>query len=185
MITDVLADGEDRMKKAIEVLQNDLRSISTGRASPALVERLKVDYYSVPTPLLQLSTISAEDAETLAIRPYAANDIGAIERSIALSDLGLTPSNDGQVIRLKIPRLTEERRLGLTKRVGARAEEARVAVRNIRRDVNDELRKMEKNGDISEDDFRRGQDQVQEKTDAFIKQVNDVAKDKEAEIMTI
>ncbi|MCB9159474.1 MAG: ribosome recycling factor [Caldilineaceae bacterium] len=185
MIKDVLNDADDRMHKTIEALRHDLMSIRTGRASPALVEHLKVEYYGVPTPLMQLATISVPDAQTLAIRPYAANDIPTIERAIALSDLGLTPNNDGQVIRLTIPALTEDRRRELTKMVNKRAEEARVAIRNIRRDNISDLRDLEKESIVSEDDSRRAQEQVQDKTNAFIKQIDDIAREKDEEIMTI
>ena len=185
MIKETMADADERMTKAIESLQNDLMTIRTGRASPSLVERLTVEYYNVPTPLQQLSVISVPDAQTLLIRPYAASDISTIERAIAKSDLGLTPNNDGQQIRLTIPALTEERRRDLTKVVNKRAEEARVAVRNIRRDDIHDLREMEKEGMISEDELHRAQDQIQEKTDAYVKEVDRIAREKDEEIMTL
>lgn len=185
MIKDVLADADDRMSKTIESFQHDLMAIRTGRASPALVDRLTVEYYGVPTPLMQLAVISASDAQTLAIRPYAANDIPTIEKAIAKSDLGLAPSNDGQLIRLIIPPLTEDRRRELTKMVSKRAEEGRVAIRNIRRDNIHDLRSFEKEGEISEDDSRRAQDQIQEKTNAYIKQIDEIAREKDEEIMTL
>ena len=185
MINDVLTDANQRMGKTIEALQHDLMSIRTGRASPTLVERLTVDYYNVPTPLQQLAVISVPDAQTLAIRPYAANDIAAIERAIALSDLGLTPNNDGQQIRLSIPALTEDRRRDLTKIVNKRAEEARVAIRNIRRDNINDLRELEREGLISEDDLHRVQEQVQERTNKFVAEVDRIAREKDEEIMTL
>ncbi len=185
MIQDILRDADSRMKKAVEALQHDLTSIRTGRASPALIERLPIDYYNVPTPLMQLATISVPDAQTLAIRPYSATDIGTIERAIAKSDLGLTPNNDGQVIRLVIPPLTEDRRRDLTKMVHKRVEEARVAVRNIRRDDINDLRELQRESLISEDDLHWGQDEMQKKTDHYIKEVEDVGKEKNEEIMTI
>ncbi len=185
MVRDILSDADSRMKKTIEALQHDLMSIRTGRASPALVERLTVEYYSVPTPLMQLATISASDAQTLAIRPYSAADIGTIERAIAMSDLGITPNNDGQVIRLSIPPLTEERRRDLTKMVQKRVEEAKVSVRNIRRDDINDLRELEREGMISEDELHGAQDEMQKKTDHYIKEVEDVGKEKNEEIMTI
>lgn len=185
MIDDILANASQRMDKAIEALQNDLRAIRTGRASPALVERLMVDYYNVPTPLQQLATVSVPEAQTLLIRPYSPSDVGAIEKAIAKSDIGLTPNTDGQQIRLMIPPLTEERRRDLTKIVARRAEEARVAIRNIRRDEISDLREMERESMISEDDLHGGQDRVQEITDEFIKRVDEIASDKDAEIMTI
>ncbi|MCB0045468.1 MAG: ribosome recycling factor [Caldilineaceae bacterium] len=185
MIKDILANAEKRMDKAVEAMENDLMAIRTGRASPSLVERLTVDYYNMPTPLQQLAAISIPDAQTIQIRPYTANDIPAIERAIALSDLGLTPNNDGQNIRLIIPPLTEERRRDLSKVVHKRAEEARVAVRNIRRDEINDLREMERESMISEDDLHRGQDRIQDKTDEHIKHIDDLAKEKEKEIMTL
>lgn len=185
MINDILANASDRMEKTIEALRTDLMSIRTGRASPALVERLMVDYYNVPTPLQQLASVSVPEAQTLLIRPYSPSDIGAIEKAIAKSDIGLTPNNDGQQIRLSIPPLTEERRRELTKQVSRRAEEARVAVRNIRRDEIHDLREMERESMISEDELHRGQERVQEITDDFIKRVDEIAREKDEEIMTI
>lgn len=185
MINDILANASDRMEKTIEALRTDLMSIRTGRASPALVERLMVDYYNVPTPLQQLASVSVPEAQTLLIRPYSPSDIGAIEKAIAKSDIGLTPNNDGQQIRLSIPPLTEERRRELTKQVSRRAEEARVAVRNIRRDEIHDLREMERESMISEDELHRGQERVQEITDGFIKRVDEIAREKDEEIMTI
>ena len=185
MINDILANAKERMVKAVEALQHDLMAIRTGRASPALVERLMVDYYNVPTPLQQLASISVPEAQTLLIRPFSPSDVSAIEKAIAKSDIGLTPNNDGQQIRLTIPALTEERRRDLTKQVARRAEEARVAVRNIRRDEINDLREMERESMISEDDLHRGQDRIQEITDDYIKRVDEIARDKDEEIMTI
>ncbi len=185
MIEDVLSDAVDRMEKAIESLHADLRAIRTGRASPALVERLVVDYYNMPTPLQQLAAISVPEAQVLLIRPYSPSDIGAISKAIAKSDIGLTPNNDGQQIRLMIPALTEDRRRELTKQVARRAEEARVAVRNIRRDAIHDLRELEKESIISEDDLHRSQERVQEKTNDFTKRVDEIAQEKDEEIMTL
>jgi ribosome recycling factor len=185
MIKEVLKDADDRMTKTIEALRHDLLTIRTGRASPALVDELAVEYYGMPTPLQQLANISVPEAQQLLIRPYNAKDIPAIERAIALSGLGLTPSNDGKQIRLTFPSLTEERRRELAKVVSRRAEEARVGIRNIRRDAINDLRSFEKESMISEDELHQGQDQIQVKTDAYIKQVDEIAKDKEIEIMTI
>ncbi|MCC6165973.1 MAG: ribosome recycling factor [Caldilineaceae bacterium] len=185
MINEVMADAVDRMEKAIESLRADLRSIRTGRASPALLERITVDYYNMPTPLQQLATISVPEAQTLMIRPYSPSDLGAIEKAIAKSDLGLTPNNDGQQIRLMIPALTEERRRELTKTVSRRAEEARVAVRNIRRDAIHDLRELEKESMISEDELHRSQERIQQKTDDYVKHVDEIAQEKDQEIMTL
>lgn len=185
MIKEILHETADRMNKTIEALHLDLMSIRTGRASPALVDRLSVDYYGVATPLLQLAAISIPEAQSIVIRPYSPSDLAAIERAIAHSDLGLNPNNDGKQIRLNIPVLTEERRRDLSKQVARRAEEARVSIRNIRRDAINDLRSFEKESMISEDDLHRGQNLVQEETDNFIKQVDTITKDKESEIMTL
>ena len=185
MIEDILDETRDRMGKAINSLHTDLMTIRTGRASPALVERLSVDYHGVPTPLMQIASISVPEAQTLQIRPYTPTDIAAIERAIATSDLGLTPNSDGKQIHLTIPPLTEERRRDLTKQVARRAEEARVAIRNIRRDSIKDMRSFESESLITEDDLHDGQDQAQEVTDSFVANVDEIARAKEAEIMTI
>lgn len=185
MIRDILQDLNERMTKAVDSLQYDLKSIRTGRASPVIVERLSIDYYGQATPLMQLASISVPEASQLVIRPFSPGDISAIERAIAISDLGLTPSNDGKQIRLSFPPLTEERRRDLTKGVSRRAEEARVAIRNIRRDAIGDLRSFQKEGLISEDELSSGEKQVQERTDAYVTQVDEVAKEKETEIMTL
>lgn len=185
MLKDVLKDARERMDKAVDSLQVDLRTIRTGRASPALVEKLTVDYYGSPTPLNQLAGITVPEPRMLMIRPWDRGTMGIIEKSILKSDLGLTPSNDGQVIRLVIPQLTEERRRDLTKLVARRVEEARVAIRNIRRDAIDMLRDLEKEKLISEDEMYEGRDETQELTDKYIKQVDEVGKTKEAEIMEV
>jgi ribosome recycling factor len=185
MINDVIADADERMEKAVESLRVDLRSIRTGRASPAILERVMVDYYGMPTPLQQVATVSVPEPQILLIRPYSPGDLGAIEKAITKSDLGLTPNNDGQQVRLVIPSLTEERRRDLTKTVARRAEEARVAVRNIRRDAIHDLREMEKESMISEDDLKRGQERIQAKTDEYVKLVDETAREKDEEIMHI
>lgn len=185
MLKDVMKDAEERMEKTVEALQSDLRTIRTGRASPALVERLPVDYYGVPTPLNQLAGISVPEPRMLMIRPWDRNTVGLIEKAILKSDLGLTPNNDGQVIRLLIPQLTEERRRDLSRLVARRVEEARVACRNIRRDAIEMLRDLEREKLISEDDLFEGRDEVQELTDDFIKRIDEIGKAKEAEIMEV
>jgi len=185
MLKEVMHEARERMAKTVDVLRNDLRTIRTGQASPALVERLQVDYYGTPTPLNQLAGISVPEPRMLAIRPWDRNTIGIIEKAILKSDLGLTPSNDGQLIRLVIPQLTERRRRDLIKLVSRRVEEARVSVRNIRRDAIDMLRDMKKEKMISEDDFFDGRDKVQEITDDFIEQIDKVGKAKEDEIMEV
>jgi len=173
------------MKKAVEALEMDLASIRTGRASPALVERLQVEYYGTPTQLQQIATISAPEPQLLTIRPYDPSSIKEIERAIRASQLGLNPSNDGKLIRLVIPPLTEERRLELTKLVHRRVEEARVAIRNCRRDTIDDLRDFEKEGLISEDDLFRGREELQDLTDRYIEKVEAVGKRKEDEIRQV
>jgi ribosome recycling factor len=185
MIKEVLVETEDRMKKSIESLQMDLKGIRTGRASPALVERLRVEYYGTPTNLIELASISAPEPQLLAIRPWDANSIKDIERAILQSDLGLTPTNDGKLIRLSIPPLTEERRRELTKVVAKRVEDARVAVRNCRRDGLNDLRELEKEKIVSEDEFYTGKDNLQELTDKYIETVDEIGQAKEQEIMEI
>jgi len=185
MIEDVLKDAEERMSKAVEVLQDDLKTIRTGRASPALVERLLVEYYGTPTPLNQLATISAPEVRLLTIRPWDPSILPAIEKAILKSELGLTPINDGKIIRLPIPRLTEERRRELVRLVKKRVEEGRVAIRNIRRDALNDLRELEKEGLIAEDEFYRAKDDLQELTDKFIKKMGEIGRKKEEEIVEI
>jgi ribosome recycling factor len=183
VIKEIIQDAKDRMRKTLDALHTDLRGIRTGRASPALVERLQVEYYGVPTPLNQLAGITVPEPRMLVIRPWERSIIGAIEKAILKSELGLTPSNDGQIIRLLIPQLTEERRRDLSKQVARRVEEARVSARNIRRDAIDMLRDMEKEKMIDEDTLFEGKEEIQELTDDFIKQLDEVGKAKEAEIL--
>ncbi len=185
MIKEVMAEAHERMDKTIEALKHDLMAIRTGRASPALVEHLPIEYYGVPTPLMQLAAVSVPEPQQIVIRPYSPKDIRAIEKAISDSDLKLTPNNDGQQIRLIIPSLTEERRRELTKIVAKRGEEARVAVRNIRRDAIQDMRDLEKEHLISEDDSKRGQEKMQEQTDHYIVMVDQIIKDKDAEIMRV
>jgi len=185
MIDDVKADAENRMKKTIDAFKRELVGIRTGRASPALVEPLKVDYYGAPTPLQQIASVSVPEARLLVIKPFDQSSLSAIEKAILKSDLGLTPMNDGKLIRLPIPQLTEERRRDLTKVVHKHAEEAHIAVRNVRRDALKDLEEMEKEKMISEDQHFKGKDLLQELTDKFIAQVDQIAKTKEAEIMEV
>ncbi|MDQ4075795.1 MAG: ribosome recycling factor [Chloroflexota bacterium] len=183
MVRELLRDGEERMDKAVEALMMDLRAIRTGRANPALLERLTIDYYGVQTPVNQVAGISAPEPRMLMIKPWDQSAMKSIERAILESDLGLNPNTDGQVIRLVLPQLTRERRQELVRQVGKRTEEARVAIRNIRRDVLKDLEDAQKEGMMSEDELYRARDQVQELTDEHIKQVDEIAKDKEEEIM--
>jgi ribosome recycling factor len=185
MIKDALVEAEDRMKGAITALTNDLNTIRTGRASPALVERLDVPYYGTPTPLQQLATISAPEPRLLTIKPFDPASLKDIERAILASELGLTPNNDGKLIRLNIPALTEERRRQLTRVVHQRLEEGRVAVRNIRRSVHDDLRDFEKEKLISEDELTRGEADLQKLTDRYVAKIDELGARKEAEIMEI
>ena len=185
MIDDTMKEAEVRMKKAVESLREDLRGVRTGRASPALVERLRVDYYGTQTPLNQLAAITVPEPRLLVIRPWDAGSIGEIERAIQRSELGLTPSSDGTLIRLAIPRLTEERRRDLTKLVGRRVEEGRIAVRNIRRDLQDDLRAFEKEKLITEDELHDGRERLQEVHDRFVTQMEELGQTKQDEIMEV
>ncbi len=185
MIQEALQETEAQMKKTIEALESDYRVIRTGRASPALVERIQVEYYGTLTPLNQLATIAAPEPQLLTIRPYDPGSLRDIERAILSSDLGLTPNNDGKLIRLVIPPLNQERRMELVKLVRRRAEEAKVAIRNIRRQTLDDLREFEKEKLISEDDFFRGRDDLQDLTDRFVKQIDQIQARKEQEIMQV
>ena len=183
MIKELFQDVEGRMDKTIEVLEADLRTIRTGRASPALVERVMVEYYGTPTPLNQLAVISAPEPQLLTIRPYDPGSLSDIERAILKSELGLTPANDGRIIRLPIPRLTEERRQELAKLVRQRVEEGKVALRNIRRESLDELREFEKEKLVSEDDFYRGKDDVQDLTNRFTEKMDEISARKQREVV--
>ena len=185
MIKETIKDAETRMKGAIQSLEEDLSGIRTGRASPALVERLQVEYYGSPVPLIQLATISVPEPRALLIRPFDATSIKAIERGIMASDLGLTPNNDGKVIRLILPPLTEERRRGLVKHVHARLEEARISIRNVRRDLMKDLREFEKEKMISEDELERAEVELQKLTDHYVQQIDQVGNHKEKEIMEV
>ena len=185
MIDDVFNNAKDRMTKAVEALRRELATIRTGRAHPGLVEHLRVDYYGVPTPLNQLATISVPDPRLLTIQPWDRQAMGAIEKAILKSDLSLTPTNDGTIIRLSIPQLTEERRRDLVKVVHKKVEEGRVEVRNIRRDGHDELRRLQREKLISEDDQFRGQEKLQKLTDEFIQQVEHLGGEKEAELLAV
>lgn len=179
------SDLEAQMQKSIEATQRNFNTIRTGRASASLLDRIVVDYYGSPTPLKSLAGISTPDSSTITIAPYDISALQTIERAISLSDIGLTPSNDGKVVRLNIPPLTEERRKELVKMAGKLAEEGKVAIRNIRRDAVDEVRKQEKNNDISEDESRDLQDTVQKVTDKYVAKVDELLATKEKDITTI
>lgn len=185
MINEALAEAETRMSGAVRALEEDLGAIRTGRASPAVAEKVMVDYYGTPTPLIQLATISAPEPRLLTIRPFDPASINDIEKAILASDLGLTPSNDGKLIRLSIPPLTEERRHELVKQVRARAEEARVAVRNVRRDVQNSLREFEQEKLMSEDELHRSEENLQKLTDQYVEEINQVSERKETEVLEV
>jgi ribosome recycling factor len=185
MVKETIHEAETRMKGALESLSETLSTIRTGRASPALVERLPVEYYGAPTPLMQLATISVPEPRQLLIKPYDPSSLKNIERAILTSELGLTPNNDGKIIRLNLPILTEERRRELVKIVHTHLEESRVAIRNVRRDLIKDLRDFEKEKMISEDDLEYAEDELQKLTDKFIEQVDAVGVKKEKEIMEV
>jgi ribosome recycling factor len=185
MLKDIYREAETRMKGAVQALEDDLAGIRTGRASPALVERLQVDYYGSPTPLVQLASIGVPEPRQLLIRPFDQSSLPDIERAIQVSDLGLTPSNDGKNIRLNLPPLTEERRKELVRIVHSRVEEGRVAVRNVRRDLIRDLREFEDEKMISEDERIRGEEELQKITDRYIDEINEVGDRKEKEILEV
>ncbi len=180
----VIKEVEVKMQGGLDALGREFAGVRTGRASTGLLESIRVDYYGTPTPVPQVASLSVPDPKTLLIQPWDASLLPAIEKAIMKSDLGLTPSNDGKVIRLVMPPLNEERRKQLAKAVGKLAEDARVAIRNIRHDANKKLKSMEKDKKISEDDGHRGQDQIQKITDKFIQRVDELLKKKEQEILT-
>ncbi|GAB4572546.1 MAG: ribosome recycling factor [Anaerolineae bacterium] len=185
MINDVQRDAEQRMKSALNVLEEDLAGLRTGRASSALVEKIMVDYYDVPTPLYQLAGITVPEPQQISIRPYDRSTLKLIEKAILASDLGLTPNNDGQNIRLNLPPLTEERRKDLVKIVGKRVEDAKVAIRNVRRSAIEELRKLEKNKEISENARDNAIESIEKLTTKYIEEVEAIGKRKENEIMEV
>jgi len=185
MLKEVYKEAEERMQGAKQALEDDLAGIRTGRAHPALVEKLPVEYYGVPTPLIQLATISIPEPRSLLIRPFDTSCIRDIERSILTSDLGLTPNNDGKSIRLNLPPLTEERRRDLVKLVNNRVEDARIAIRNVRRDSIKDLREFEHEKLISEDDLERGEKELQTITDRNIEEINEIGERKEKEILEV
>jgi ribosome recycling factor len=181
----IITNAKDRMTKAIQTFSRELASIRAGRANASLLDKITVDYYGAPTPVNQLAGISIPEARMLVIQPYDKSSIGDIEKAILKSDLGITPTSDGNILRIVVPALTEERRKDLVKLVKKEAEDAKVAIRNIRRDANDDLKKKEKNGDITEDDLRGYSDDVQKATDESITKIDGIAKDKEKEILEV
>jgi ribosome recycling factor len=185
LIDELLNDARDRMQKSVESSRGELATVRTGRASPHLLDRIAVDYYGSPTPLKQLANVAASDARLLTVTPFDKSSIGAIEKAIQESDIGLTPSNDGSLIRLQVPELTEERRRQMVKVVHGVAEEGRVAVRNIRRDTMHDLRELKKEGEAGEDDERRAEASLQKQTDDAIAEIDALLKGKEEEILEV
>lgn len=182
---EVLNQAESKMKKTVDLLIKDYATLRAGRATPALLDKILVDYYGTPTPINQMATVSAPEPRLLVIQPWDRNMLPQIEKAILKSDLGITPVSDGNVIRLAIPPLTEEKRKDLVKIVHKKAEEGRIAIRNLRREANDQIKAAEKKGDISEDSAKRYLDDIQDLTDKYIKNIDQVAEAKEKEIMEI
>ncbi len=185
MIDELIQDAQRRMDRSVEATREEFNTVRTGRASAALLDRIQIDYYGQKTPLKQLATINVPEPRLLTIQPFDPSSIGSIERAVQESDLGLTPANDGKVIRLPIPQLTEERRKELVKVVRNIAEEGRVAVRNVRRDAIQHLKQLSTNHEVGDDDERRGEERVQKLTDEHVKAIDDLLKHKEAEIMEV
>ncbi|MEK4629519.1 MAG: ribosome recycling factor [Solibacillus sp.] len=185
MTKQVLDQAQEKMTKSIGAFSRELASIRAGVANASLLDRITVDYYGAPTPINQMAGVSVPEARLLVITPYDKSILGEIEKAIMRSDIGITPTNDGNVIRLAIPALTEERRKDLVKQVKKEAEDAKVAIRNVRRDANDDLKKLEKNGEITEDDLRSFGEDIQKLTDSSIAKVDDLVKEKEKEILTV
>ena len=185
VIKEILSGHEDKMKKALEVLRKDYGTLRAGRATPTLLDKITVDYYGTQTPINQVANISVPESRTIVIQPWEKSMVGPVEKAIMKSDLGLTPNNDGLVIRLTIPQLTQQRRTELVKIVHKKAEESRVAIRNLRRDANDSVKKLEKDRKVSEDEAQKGQDDMQKLTDRYIKEIDHIMAVKEKEIMEI
>lgn len=185
MVADLFGDAERRMQKAVEALKQDLAAIRTGRASPALVERINVDYYGTPTPINQVASITVPEARLLVIQPWDKKMLTDIEKAIQKSDLSINPNNDGNVIRLNIPPMTQERRRDLVKTLHKKLDEHKVAIRNVRRDVQDKLRDREKKKEVSEDELKRNTERLQKLTDRYIDEMEKVGKVKEAEILEV
>lgn len=181
----VLKNSEEKMEKTVAVLQADYAGVRAGRANPKVLDKIQVDYYGTPTPLNQMAVISVPEARLLQIQPYDATSLKAIEKAIQNSDIGINPQDDGRVIRLTFPQLTEERRRELNKDVSKMAEDSKVAIRSIRRDAMDQLKNMKKNSEITEDDQKKGEEDIQKLTDKFCKRIDEIAAEKSKEIMTV
>lgn len=184
-LTELYTNAKAKMEKCMISLERDFSAVRAGRANPAVLDKVMVDYYGVPTPINQMAAISVPEARMLVIQPWDASTLKEIEKAINTSDIGINPQNDGKVIRLAFPQLTEEHRRELTKDIAKRGEEAKVAIRNVRRDFMDELKKMKKNSEITEDDLRDGEEQLQKITDDYVKQAETAAKKKEQEVLSI
>lgn len=185
MVQDLFKDASDKMEKSIIALQKDLAALRAGRATPALLDKIMVEYYGVLTPIAQMASVSVPEPRTLVIQPWDKGTVKDIEKAILKSDLGMTPISDGSVIRLPIPAMTEERRLELVKAVRKKGEDCKIAIRNLRREANDLLKELEKAGEISEDDLKRNQDEVQKLTDKQVKQIEEIVEAKEKEILAV
>jgi len=185
MERDLMRDTEHHMSRSLDVLRSELATIRTGRANPAIIEHVSIEYYGAPTPLLQLATITSPDPRQLVVQPWDRSALGSIEKAIRQSDLGFNPTNDGSVIRILIPQLTEERRRDLVKLVHKRVEEAKVAIRNVRRDSNERLRSLRREKEISEDEEKRAQDHLQKLTDRYIHDADGIGRSKETEMMEV
>ncbi len=185
MIKDLISKSEEKMKKTISVLKNELATMKAGRANPTMLDRIEVEYYGSMVPINQISNISAPEPRLLLIQPWEKNTLKDIEKAILKSDLGINPSNDGTVIRLLVPELTEETRKNLVKVVKKTGEESKIAIRSIRREANDKIKALKKDSDISEDDIKKGEDEIQKKTDAYIKEIDRIVEEKEKEIMSV
>ncbi len=181
----IIKQAEEKMKKSLSALEDEFNTLRTGRASPALFDKIRVEYYGNPTPLNQMATISVPEARLVVIQPWDKSTIGDIEKAIQKSELSLNPSNDGKVIRISIPPLTEDRRKEYVKLAKSMAEQSRVSIRNVRRDANDELKNAEKDGELSEDELKRAEDEVQKLTDRYVEDINTMLEAKETEILEI
>lgn len=184
-VDEMLSNGKEKMEKAINALKKEYGSVRTGRANPLILDKVIVDYYGVPTPLRQMSQVSVQDGQTLVITPYDKSILKEIEKAMIKAELGITPNSDGIVIRLTFPPLTEDRRKEICKDVKKTAEEAKVAIRNIRRDMTDDLKKIEKEENLPEDAVKDTQDQIQKITDKYVKNIDEIASEKEKEVMTV
>jgi len=185
MVNDIIKEAEEKMKKSISVLKQDLSTMKAGRANPSILDRIEVDYYGTMTPLNQMANVSAPEPRILLIQPWDKSSMKSIEKAILISDLGLNPSNDGNAIRLVIPELTEETRKNIVKNVKKAGEESKVAVRSIRRDANDKVKALKKDNSITEDEVKKAEEDIQKKTDSFIKEIEKLVEVKEKEVMTV